>query len=91
MSLKNFRAFGARNAIPLQAVALVLTLLHVVLWLPLLAYILNKLDDLSRFTPLGGLSWWPWLLLFGSCGSNLALWVILKLWDADLNDRSMED
>lgn len=85
--LTKLRTFGAAHAIPLQVLAMVLALVQILTWVPLAFYLINKQDDLSRLLGQGPLSMWPWVLLWGAMLTDGALWVILRLLDADLNER----
>ena len=83
------RSFGAAHAIPLQVLAVLLAGVQIVVYVPFLFYVLNKLDDLSMLAGLGPLSWFPWLLACGALVTDALLWIILRVMDADLNERNL--
>ena len=75
-------------AIPGQLLAVLLTLVQALLWVPMWAALLVLIDGL-QFAEFGrGIGWGHWLALWATAGLRLAIWVIRDLLDLDLSDNS---
>lgn len=84
--LAKLRAAGAQYAIPLQVFAMLAALFQIFVWIPWVFWVNYTLDQHAQLLGLGGLSWFPWLLAWGTVFSDLVLWFLLRVMDADLND-----
>jgi hypothetical protein len=86
--LDRLRARFRFLAIPGQVVAVLLTLVQALLWVPMWAALLNLLDDLYHAQFHHGIGWSHWVALWFTAGVRLAIWVIKDLLDLDISDNS---
>lgn len=86
--LERLRARFRFMAVPAQLLAVLLTLLQALLWVPMWAALLVLVDDLyfAQFHRGIGLS--HWVALWVTIGVRVAIWVIRELLDLDLSDNS---
>lgn len=85
--LDRFRDRFRHLAIPGQVVAVLLTLVQALLWVPMWAAMLLLIDDVY-FAAFGrSIGWVHWLALWATACVRLALWAIRDLLDLDLSDQ----
>jgi hypothetical protein len=86
--LEQLRARARFLAIPAQLLAVLLTLVQALLWVPMWAALLLLVDDVYFVSFGRGIGWGHWIALWVTAGLRVAIWVIRDLLDLDLSDNS---
>ena len=86
--LDRLRARFRFLAIPAQLLAVMLTLLQALLWVPMWHGVLSVLDSLHWAQFQHGIGTGHWIALWATAGVRVAIWAIRDLLDLDLSDNS---
>lgn len=87
MSLESFRARFRHLALHGQALAVVLSLVQALLWVPMWAVMLHISDELHLLAFGRELHWINWAMLWATAVVRVALWAIKDLLDLDMSDN----
>lgn len=80
------RARFRHLAIPGQVLAIALSLLQAMLWIPMWAVMLDLLDDIHRALYGIPIHWLSWAGLWATMAVRVVLWILRELLDLDLSD-----